>query len=276
MKSQSGRWDPNIVSWVQDDVTSPCIDTGDPNSEWAGEIWPHGKRINMGAYGGTRQASMSLETEGMSLPRVAYIFSNDAEAAESFQFLLETYGCPTTLIRPAEVPATPLDSYDLIVVANDTQYEDTWSDPNTVAAIEDSGKPVIGLGDGGYDFFGLLGLSIGNPYGGHGSWSSIEVIDPNFSLFRVPYSIEIPADRALQLYTETNHVGIYLWPIIPETVIAIGGEVNNKGYYPLVMESNRYLLWGFEETPLKMTEIGKTLFINVVIWTANKAWESDN
>jgi len=37
---------------------------------------------------------------------------------------------------------------------------------------------------------------------------------------------------------------------------------------------NRYLLWGFTESPQKMTEIGKTLFINVVIWMANEAWDS--
>jgi len=50
--------------WVYDDVTSPCIDAGDANSDWMGELWPHGKRINMGAYGGTPQASMSLSTVG--------------------------------------------------------------------------------------------------------------------------------------------------------------------------------------------------------------------
>lgn len=92
LKSKNGRWlpgkeytyldpndtpaDPNddfwvIVpagpsQWVYDPNTSPCIDTGgifdgtpgDPN-DWRGELWPHGKRINMGAYGGTPQASMS-------------------------------------------------------------------------------------------------------------------------------------------------------------------------------------------------------------------------
>ncbi len=222
-----------------------------------------------------KEALVPLETDGMTLPRVAYIFSRKSEVAESFQSLLETYGCSTTLIRLTEVTATPLDSYDLIIVANDTENIDTWSDPNTVAVIEDSGKPVVGLGEGGYTFFGLLGLAIGWPNGGHGSRNSIEVIDPNYSLFRMPYSIEIPEDRALQLYTETDHVGLYLWPIIPETVTALAGEVNNHGYYPLATEYNRYLLWGFTESPQKMTEIGKTLFINVVIWTANKAWESN-
>lgn len=64
LKSQAGRWDPNDQSWGTDTNTSPCIDTGNPNSDWTAELWPHGKRINMGAYGGTPQASMSLSDEG--------------------------------------------------------------------------------------------------------------------------------------------------------------------------------------------------------------------
>lgn len=270
LKSEMGRWDPSSESWVQDDVTSPCIDAGDPNSDFSGETWPHGGRINMGAYGGTREASMSTETGGMSLPQVAYIYSHRDEEAEDFDSLLEAYGCSTTLIRLNDVPTMLLDSYDLLIVADDTQYEDALSDPNIVAAIEDSNKPIIGLGDGGYDFFGLLGLSIGSPNGGHGSKNSIEVVDPNSSLYSMPYSIEIPQDRSLQLYTETDHVGLYLWPTIPQSVTVFGKEVDSVNYFPLAAEYNRYLLWGFTESPQKMTAVGKTLFINVVIRTANK------
>jgi hypothetical protein len=64
LKSESGRWDSNSQTWVKDSVTSPCIDTGDPNSDWRGELWPHGKRINMGIYGGTTEASMSMSDAG--------------------------------------------------------------------------------------------------------------------------------------------------------------------------------------------------------------------
>lgn len=59
LKSQAGRWDPNSQSWVVDDVTSPCIDAGDPNSPVGDEPQPNGGRINMGAYGGTAEASKS-------------------------------------------------------------------------------------------------------------------------------------------------------------------------------------------------------------------------
>lgn len=57
LQSTSGRWNPSNSEWVIDANLSQCIDAGDPNSDWTGEPWPNGKRINMGAYGGTKQAS---------------------------------------------------------------------------------------------------------------------------------------------------------------------------------------------------------------------------
>lgn len=59
LKSQAGRWDPISQSWVQDDITSPCIDTGDPDTDIGEEPSSNGDIINMGAYGGTSQASKS-------------------------------------------------------------------------------------------------------------------------------------------------------------------------------------------------------------------------
>jgi hypothetical protein len=50
--------------WVYDDVNSPCIDAGDQNSDWKKELWPHGRRVNMGVFGNTFQASMSADGWG--------------------------------------------------------------------------------------------------------------------------------------------------------------------------------------------------------------------
>jgi len=57
--SNRGRYWPEHDVWVLDRITSPCIDGGDPNSEPLDEPIPNGDRINMGAYGGTAQASLS-------------------------------------------------------------------------------------------------------------------------------------------------------------------------------------------------------------------------
>lgn len=59
LQSLYGRWEPNSQTWVNDSNMSLCIDAGDPNSDFTDEPWPNGKRVNMGAYGDTKQASMN-------------------------------------------------------------------------------------------------------------------------------------------------------------------------------------------------------------------------
>jgi len=59
LMSQAGRWDANEGQWTKDGVTSLCIDAGDPHSPIGLEPFPNGGIINMGAYGGTAEASKS-------------------------------------------------------------------------------------------------------------------------------------------------------------------------------------------------------------------------
>lgn len=59
LRSQAGRWDSGAQTWVQDGVTSPCIDAGSPAHSVGSEPIPNGGLVNLGAYGGTAQASMS-------------------------------------------------------------------------------------------------------------------------------------------------------------------------------------------------------------------------
>ncbi|MFA5423190.1 MAG: right-handed parallel beta-helix repeat-containing protein [Phycisphaerae bacterium] len=65
LKSEGWRWDSIRSRWDWDDVTSRCIDAGNPGSPLGDEtlfvedpIWGTNKRINMGVYGGTAQASI--------------------------------------------------------------------------------------------------------------------------------------------------------------------------------------------------------------------------
>lgn len=59
LQSQYGRWNKASSSWTLDAQTSPCIDNADVATDWSLEPWPNGKHANMGAYGGTMQASMN-------------------------------------------------------------------------------------------------------------------------------------------------------------------------------------------------------------------------
>lgn len=59
LKSQGGRWDSAAQEWIIDDATSPSIDAGEPMMPVGDELFANGGRINMGAYGGTIEASKS-------------------------------------------------------------------------------------------------------------------------------------------------------------------------------------------------------------------------
>jgi hypothetical protein len=82
LKSQAGRYFPNTEEWVQDDVTSPCIDTGDPNSPIGYELFPNGGYINMGAYGGTNEASKSYFGKPVCTTIVAGDINGDCKVDE--------------------------------------------------------------------------------------------------------------------------------------------------------------------------------------------------
>jgi len=69
LASEGGRWDAACGCWTWDAVASPCIDAGHPGWSLEDELSsvpdaPGGtvganKRINLGAYGGTAQASLA-------------------------------------------------------------------------------------------------------------------------------------------------------------------------------------------------------------------------
>ena len=59
LRSNRGRYWYEHNVWILDRVSSPCIDRGDPRADPLDEPIPNGGRINIGAYGGTVQASMT-------------------------------------------------------------------------------------------------------------------------------------------------------------------------------------------------------------------------
>ena len=89
LKSQAGRYDPNTQSWMIDEVTSPCIDAGDPNSPTKIEPFPNGGYINMGAYGGTPEASKSYFGEPLCETIIAGDINGDCKVNETdFEILM--------------------------------------------------------------------------------------------------------------------------------------------------------------------------------------------
>ncbi len=284
LKSEFGRWDPDGESWVTDSVTSPCIDAGDPASPIGDEPDANGGIVNMGAYGGTAQASKSEggdddgtngedddddddDTPSGTLPNIIYLYSSSESTADSYETLLEDAGATVTTMNISDLGDGSVSGYDLIIVGHDTGSGSNWGSPY-VAKVNNAGTPIMGLGRGGYAFFGKLGLTIGNPNGIGGSRTGISIVDTNSSIFATPIHITIPESEILELYTMSDFMGIDL-SNVPDNIVTIGRLVDNNRVYPLLTEDGRYMLWGFTSSPDRLTQTGKDLLINAVVYMAD-------
>jgi parallel beta-helix repeat protein len=122
LKSQAGRWDPVSESWVKDDVTSRCIDAGNPSSPVGDEPSPNGNRINMGAYGGTAEASKS--PSGWSL--LADLTNDGIVNLHDFAYTASNW-LTTTDTQPGDLNRNAVvDLADFALFADDWLEETTW------------------------------------------------------------------------------------------------------------------------------------------------------
>ena len=119
LKSRAGRWDSNSQTWVRDELTSPCIDAGDPNSDWLVELWPHDKRINMGAYGGTNQASMSLSNIG----NMADLNNDDTVNFGDFAHFADSWQIEKVLLSRDLNRDNHVDIVDVIILCDNWLWE---------------------------------------------------------------------------------------------------------------------------------------------------------
>jgi len=195
-------------------------------------------------------------------PRVAYIWRGDLATGNAYRSLLQAHGYMVDFIHMTEIVATQWSQYALIVIGPETGNLDTWGTTAMVNALAQSGKPILGLGEGGYAFFGKTAPAIGNPNGWHGNENRSFVVDTLHEVWHHPYDIPFGRDRIVTAYEKTAHVGIQPPARLPTDMTLIGREPADQTHYNLIQQT-RYLLWGFQEGPAAMTTSGRQLFINV-------------
>jgi hypothetical protein len=199
--------------------------------------------------------------------KIAYVYYGNTASALSFRNLLTPRGYSVTLAPLSAVLATNFGQFDLILIADDSGSLNSWGSAGLTAAqvaqITAPNKPIIGLGEGGYAFFGQLSLFIGWPHGWHGPNDRvIRAAGAPVSYYNFP--TVMPADP-IRVYGEpVNEVGIYL-SLPPADVIPIGLEPVTPDHASLIMQGCRHL-WGFSGNPDVMTATGRELFVNAVYY----------
>jgi len=214
----------------------------------------------------TASAAQAATLTAQAIRRLAYIYSADPGAANEFKTYLESQGYLVDLIQQSNIFATDFGPYKAILIGRDTGSTSTWADGagSTAAQIQATGKPILGLGEGGYAFFGKLGLTIGWGNGAHGDQKDIHVINPGQGYWNDPYNLSIPASQEISLYdSNSGYVGIY-YPSPVAGVETVANIPSSTDYYPLIREAERYFLWGFEGAPSAMTGKGQRVLVNVL------------
>jgi hypothetical protein len=211
---------------------------------------------------------------------VACIYSTDLGSAQEYTSLLTANGITVDLINCSSAERYNYTAYSVVIIGGDTGSWQTYNpakrtlEPNAaVSMINRTGKPILALGEGGYDFFGGLGLYIGAPHGMHNpaQQQSIYVLNITHPIVNYALNVSIPPDRVIQLYTSSADVSIY-YPSPIAGVIPLGRRVDKWiDHYPLMQEGTRYVLWGFTSSPANMTQSGKDIFINLVLWLSTCA-----
>lgn len=206
------------------------------------------------------------EPQSATIPsplRLAYIYKNDKESADNFRHLLEDNDCFVQEIQLDAVAEIDFRSFAAILIGSDTKR--AWA--GLAKAVDVANKPILGLGEGGYDFFGDLKLAIGARHGWHGNERGLLPVNhPRSRLWS--YSKAPSKLGFVTVYETTNHVGIYA-PKPADDVLLLGREEKNADHYPLLQQGSHYVLWGFTASPNQMTRAGKDLFIATCRYTAD-------
>jgi hypothetical protein len=199
---------------------------------------------------------------GVKNRSVLYVYDSEETIARDYRYLLQDGGYSVDILHVTDVVFTDLSTYGVLIAGPDSGTSGGWGYSDNVLAVQDSGLPVIGLGAGGTILFEQLGLNIGYPNSMFFSDGELYVTDARHVIFNEPQIINVADTHIIRLYMSAECIGVYEGNLPPE-IARYGRSILYPSHYTLVREE-RFLLWGYSDSPATMTETGKNLFINVM------------
>ena len=179
----------------------------------------------------------------------AFIYDQDLSQAQQYEALLQARGVHITLLSLSAITsATVFTPYELILIGYDTGTLTTWGTSAQQSAVGISGKPVLGIGLGGYTFFGKINSPIGYPIGaqvtGVYTVAAVNTADP---IFNTPF--KIPLNNG-QLKVYSAPAAAFEIPVpTPSSLVYTLGALPGAPTQMDIIQSGRFLLWGFGPAP---------------------------
>ena len=218
-------------------------------------------------------SASAIVTVALETYDVALLFWPGAMAAVSpFVAGLEARGFdvePVILGSSESIDASLLASYDLLLIDTFSGSLDSWTGdptivPTIVTAVEESGRPVVGLGEGGYAFFGTVGSPLGWPRGAHGDiLESFVVVEPTHPSLIGPRNVAIAGGRVDVAAPGMAYVVIHVPD--PAPPVQLVGRTGSNHYVVLIDAAGvGSSLWGFHGMPSGYTDDGWNALANLM------------
>jgi len=199
--------------------------------------------------------------------RVAYVYNSQDAAMSFFYMFLSNNGLSVDTVPLATAGFFDFSPDTAIIVAGDTGGQGMFFSAGAADAIRMSGKPVLGLGEGGAALFEHFGLNIGYGHTWYAGDHRADVVDSRNRVWAAPNPLSVATGDTLSLYGADGMLAVYL-PSPLKGVTPVGRQTGDAGHYPLIAQSMNGVcdaLWGFTGAPGTMTSQGKDLFLNMLL-----------
>lgn len=200
-------------------------------------------------------------------PRIALLHGEDTRAATLFEAQLEARDLVLNLVSLTDARnADTLSVYDVFLIDPLSAAGDI--DAAVVTALEQAGRPFVGIGSGGYEVLGRVGSSLASSTSTSGS-------DLDRFVATTPLHPSLVGPRPISLLLGGETLRVRNTPkrytAIDDTaaLTCIGTLAPNGTRCPNILDPNtRTALWGFDGLPSDYTEDGFNALANLIDYIA--------
>ncbi len=194
--------------------------------------------------------------------RVGLIHGVTTSAATAYKTGLENKGMRISLLPISGLnanSAATLATYDMLMVDTNTGNLNTWEGSSDVQnAIRTAGRPLLGIGEGGYAYLGKFGSPIG--------WANAWHIPTGATSFAIPspahptnsgiFSIISSAGSVTVSSSNMPYLAINLPPTVASTLQLVARQPDDATHYISVLNTKptattgaTEAIWGFDGMP---------------------------
>ena len=204
-----------------------------------------------------------LEAEGeVESNSVTLVSGPDRLITASYKSLLEDGGYIITTVPYTGLRAAVAERTRLIVLACAHIPTDSDAFIEFLLSVKNSDMPVIAVGDSARTILRQLELSMVQ----HATMvpeSRVIPITPLHSTLKKTRPIPI-SSNGFDLYSKMQTGTAVMLQSVPSYLRPIVQSASRPGAYPVLLEDNRFLFWGYSGSPDIMSAQGRDLFLNLV------------